>query len=123
MSLENSKQQKEHFAKVGIRTKELRLQHGYSIKKFEELLKLPSGTLHNLEHGKGGTGFNLLAIITYWSNEGYSLKWMLDFDNENHFKMEDQLIYLDIDKSSLIELSEELSSCSSKLKKIVNKYK
>ena len=123
VNLENNKQQKEHFAKVGERARELRLSHGHSIKKFEEMLELPSGVVHNIEHGKGGTGFNLLTIITYWVNQGYSLKWMLNYDNENDFKKDDQHIYLEIDKATLTELSEELTSTAAKIKKTMDKYK
>lgn len=123
VNLENNKQQKEHFAKVGERARELRLSHGHSIKKFEEMLELPSGVVHNIEHGKGGTGFNLLTIITFWANQGYSLKWMLNFDNESDFKKDDQHIYMEIDKAVLLELSDEFNEFNEKFKKTVDKYK
>lgn len=123
VNAENNKFQKEHFAKLGERIRELRLNDGISIKGMEELLELPSGTIHNIEHGKGGSGVSMLAIITYFSEQGYSFKWMLDFDNENHFKNDEQHIYLDLDKAKLIEISKEFSALSKVLEKTVNKYK
>jgi transcriptional regulator with XRE-family HTH domain len=114
--------QKEHFSKVGERIRQLRITHGWSIKGYEEMLSLPSGTMHNIEHGKGGTGVNFLTIITHLSSFGYSFKWLLDFDNEDHFKKEEQQIYLDIDKNELIEIAENLQENVNKLTKVVSKY-
>lgn len=114
---------KEHFEVVGKRLRELRLMEKLSIKKLEEVLDLPSGTVHNIEHGNGGSGINLLTIISFFASKNYSYKWILDFDNENHFKTEDQHIYLDIDKSELIDISENFNSLSDELNKIVSKYK
>ncbi len=116
-------QQKEHFIKVGLRIRELRIHHGWSIKGYEEKLSLPSGTLHNIEHGIGGTGINLLAILSHLTGEGYSYKWLLDFDNENEFKKEEQHIYLDIDKKELIEINDEFQEVLNRHTKIISKYK
>lgn len=119
-----AEENKEHFEIVGKRIRELRLMEDLSIKKLEEILSLPSGTVHNIEHGNGGSGINLLTIICYFvTNKGYSYKWLLDYDNEQHFKTEDQHIYLDIDKSQLIEISEEFTQTAKNLNKIVSKYK
>lgn len=116
-------QRKDHFLKVGERIKELRLSRGFSIKNFEELLSLPSGTMHNLEKGKGGTALNILTIITYFSSCGYSLKWILEYDNDLHFKEDEQHIYLDIDKNKLIEIADNLKEQVNDLVKVVSKYK
>lgn len=117
-----SNQRKDHFLKVGERVKELRITHGWAIKKFEEMLSLPSGTMHNFEKGKGGSAMNILTIVTYFSNMGYSLQWILEYDNDQYFKEVEQHIYLDIDKNQLIEISDELSNSINKLKKVVSKY-
>ena len=119
----NTPKQKEHFAKVGERIRELRILQGLSIKGIEELLELPSGTIHHLEHGNGGTGISLLALVAYFGSQGYSLKWILDFDNEEHFKKDEQHLYIDIDKSQLIDMSEELTEFAKKFAKTVDKYK
>jgi transcriptional regulator with XRE-family HTH domain len=114
---------KDHFQKVGERIKELRLTAGLGILKFEEMVGLPSGTMHNLEKGKGGSAINIITILTHFSSLGYSLKWMLEYDNDVHFKEDEQHIYLDIDKNRLLEISEELAESVGKLKKVVSKYK
>ncbi|MBZ4037803.1 helix-turn-helix domain-containing protein [Flavobacterium sp. 17A] len=119
----NQQQQQEHFLKVGERIRELRLLHGWSIKGYEAMLSLPSGTLHNIEHGKGGTGINFLTIINHLTGLGYSYKWLLDFDNDDHFKKDEQHIYLDIDKNELIEINEEMKDVINKFTKVVSKYK
>lgn len=116
-------QRKDHFLKVGERIKELRITHGYSIKNFEDLLSLPSGTMHNLEKGKGGTALNILTIVTYFSGIGYSLKWLLEYDNDLHFKEDEQHIYLDIDKNKLIEIADHLKETVKSLDRVVSKYK
>jgi len=115
--------QKEHFLKVGERIRQLRITHGWSIKGYEEMLSLPSGALHNIEHGKGGTGINFLTIINHFTSLGYSYKWLLEFENDDYFKKEEQHIYLDIDKNELIEIHEEFHDLLNKYTKVVSKYK
>lgn len=116
-------QQKEHFIKVGERIKELRISHQWSIKGYEEMLGLPSGAIHNIEHGNGGSGINFLTIINHLASLGYSYKWLLEFDNDKNFKREGEEIYIDIDKNQLIEVEDEFKSTLNKFKKIISKYK
>ena len=122
INAENNALQKEHFRIVGERIRELRIMEGLSIKGIEEINELPSGTIHNIEFGKGGTGTSLLALITFFSNKGYNMKWILNFDNSNLFKKKEEMIFMDINKAELVEISEELGEVYTKMKKTVKKY-
>lgn len=96
-------QQKEHFLKVGERIRQLRIAHGWSIKGYEEMLCLPSGALHNIEHGEGGRGINFLAIINHLTSLGYSYKWLLEFDNDDYFKKKNSIYILILTKTNLLK--------------------
>jgi len=120
--LANNEEQKKHFKVVGERLKELRIKHGLSIKKLEALLEIPSGVVHNIEHGSGGTGVSLLTIINYWTQQGISYKWILDKDNQNSFMKEDTPFFMDIEKHVLVEAYEEVEEAVSKFKKKLNKF-
>lgn len=122
INAENNPRQKEHFGIVGERLRELRIMEGLSIKGIEEINELPSGTIHNIEHGRGGTGTSLLALITFFSEKGYNIKWILDYDNSTSFKKEEEMIFMDINKAELVEISEELGEVYTKMKKTVKKY-
>ncbi len=50
------------------------------------------------------------------------MKWILNFDNSNLFKKEEEMIFMDINKAELVEISEELGEVYTKMKKTVKKY-
>ena len=118
----NTKLQKEHFKIIGSRLRELRISSNITIAELEEELDLPSGTVFNLEIGKGVNGISFAAIITYFYTKGYSYKWILNYENEGNFKKETDPLLLDIDKPVIMRLTRELQKTTDKIIKTFEKY-
>lgn len=118
----NTELQKEHFKIIGIRLRELRILSNTTIQELEEELDLPSGTVFNLEVGKGGSTISFIAIITYFHTKGYSYKWILNYDNDIDFKKDNDQVFLDLDKSTILELTSELKHTTDKILKTLGKY-
>jgi transcriptional regulator with XRE-family HTH domain len=118
----NTELQREHFTIIGSRLRELRLSSNITIADLEEELELPSGTVFNLELGKGGSTISFIAIVTYYFNKGYSYKWILNYDNDIDFKKDNDQVFLEMDKSVILELTNELKSTTDKLFKTLGKY-
>lgn len=118
----NNDFQKEHFKLVGIRFREIRLLMNKTIQELEDELDLPSGTVFNLEIGKGGNTISFIAIITYYHSKGYSYKWILNYDNDIDFKKDNDQIFLDLDKSVILELAQDLELTTKKILNTLGKY-
>lgn len=118
----NTKLQKEHFKIIGSRLRKLRELSNTTIQKLEEELDLPSGTVFNLEIGKGGSTISFIAIITHFYTKGYSYKWILNYDNDVDFKKETDPLFLDRDKSVIMGLTTELQKTTDKIRKTFEKY-
>lgn len=118
----NTDLQKEHFKIIGTRLRELRIACNTTIADLEEYLDLPSGTIFNLETGKGVNGISFVAIVTFFSQKGYSYKWILNYDNDADFKKENDQVFLDMDKSVILHLTSELKNTTDKILKTLGKY-
>ena len=118
----NTELQKEHFKIIGGRLRELRILSNFTIQELEDELDLPSGTVFNLELGKGGSTISFIAIITHFHQKGYSYKWILNYDNDIDFKKENDQVFLDLDKSKILELTDELKDTTDKILKTLGKY-
>jgi transcriptional regulator with XRE-family HTH domain len=118
----NTEFQKEHFKIIGSRLRELRITSNITIADLEEELDLPSGTVFNLEIGKGVNGISFAAIIAYFHSKGYSYKWILNYDNDIDFKKDNDPAFLDLDKSVIMGLTTELQKTTDKIRKTFGKY-
>lgn len=118
----NNDFQKEHFKLIGVRFRELRLLQNKTIQDLEDELDLPSGTIFNLEVGKGGSTISFIAIITYYHSKGYSYKWILNYDNDIDFKKDNDQSFFDLDKSVIVELAQDLELTTNKILKTLSKY-
>lgn len=118
----NTDLQIEHFKLIGGRLRELRLLSNATIAQLEEELDLPTGTVFNFELGRGGSPISLIAMITYYNTKGYSYKWILNYDNDIDFKKDNDQVFLDLDKSVLLDLTTELKETTDKILKTFGKY-
>lgn len=118
----NTDLQIEHFKLIGSRLRELRLLSNATIAELEEELDLPSGTVFNFELGRGGSTISFIAIITYYHTKGYSYKWILNYDNDIDFKKDNDQVFLDLDKSVILDLTTELKDTTDRILKTLGKY-
>ena len=118
----NTDLQLEHFKIIGTRLRELRVLTNATIAELEEELDLPSGTVFNFELGRGGNTISFIAIITYYHTKGYSYKWILNYDNDIDFKKDNDQVFLDLDKSVILDLTTELKDTTDRILKTLGKY-
>lgn len=123
MADKNSKiklQREEHFQKIGMRFRELRLMEGLSHKDIETELEFSALTISRFEDGKGINSKSLMSLIEFFSNKGYNLNWMLLYENKNAFKKE-QNFSLNVDIHRAEEFLESIVENSKDLQKILGK--
>jgi transcriptional regulator with XRE-family HTH domain len=118
----NTDLQVEHFKIIGNRLRELRAQTNTTIAELEDELDLPSGTVFNFELGRGGSTISFIAMITHYHTKGYSYKWILNYDNDVDFKKDNDQVFLDLDKSVILDLAAELKDTTDKILKTLGKY-
>lgn len=118
----NTELQKEHFKIIGERLRELRKDSKISILQLEEELNLASGTVHNLEAGKGANGISFIAIVSYFHQKGYSYKWILDLNKDSDFKKDNDPLLLGFDKPLLKQFTSELKEKTNKILDVLGKY-
>ena len=88
--------------------------YGLLLSKITKGIKLKISPI-NLEIGKGGNTISFIAIITYYHSKGYSYKWILNYDNDIDFKKDNDQIFLDLDKSVILELAQDLELTTKKI--------
>lgn len=118
---ENIDPKKEHLIRVGKRIKEIRLAEGGIQHKLEEELGIASLSFNRIEFGKGGALTSFIAILQYFSDLGYNLKWILEFDNSNELKKKDQIYTFDINKDEIKKSTTKLTKEITNLTKLIDK--
>ena len=102
---------KAHFKILGERFRKLREDDIlYSIQDVENEIGLKRGSLNRLEIGEGTTIFSFLNLVSFYTNKGYSLDWLLSLDNSNYMRKSEDIDFISFDKEKIAKMSARLAN-------------
>lgn len=105
------KKYQSYFSVIGKRFKKLRMDDcEFSIVNMENELGIKKGSLRRFEIGEGGSIITFLNILFYFVNKGYSLDWLLTYDNSNLFKKSRDIEFVNFDKEKIAKITENSSN-------------